>query len=806
MIRIRQLEIDGFRGYPRKRTLSFPQIDGGSLLIFARNGFGKTSITDALEFVLSKEGTLERLGVRRAELNAGRGPLRNTQISADAVPSVRLVFYDNKNKHDVTRAVELDAPQPMSPELLSLTRRRVVPFIIRGSELRAFVETLTPLSHYQFVAQCLGAERLIDLQSRIRSLQTQLRKTAEDNTELRRADSALKIITGAAVKRWDLDKVLAWLEARLKAIGLPAARSLTDTDPAILELAERVANEASTVQRAPFEVASTKLAALLSSKDDGPLRKPIFDLRAANAHLVKLTAATARAESKGVIDEAVSLLTKRTEVSECPVCETPFEKSPHRTREAVVERLKSLQQDLKEVAAAERASKKANEALLNQLAEVRGIISTAATVLSIDAKALLEHWARVHAALLLNDDSGIPDFLKAATKVKNALDTRIAQMAPGTPRIYGPVMETVRGLKDIEKRVADANSRHRQCAAMGAQVSNARGLIDKRVHGFFEGVVQSISDATVSFYNKVQACAPFPVGVKVQLMDDENQDARGIEVLVDFPNAPNEKPRAILSDSQIHTLALGMQIAIIRGFNKGLPFIVLDDVVTSYDADYRRQIAMAITDDLSSLQLLVLTHDDQFFQIMKSRLADFDAARWRAHRILKYSLSEGPTFSDARTPESEVENYIRDGEPSGNAIRQHVEEWLIQISRGIGATYPMRAAEKPYDYSHRELVEGVIIAASHFGLEDAMEADKSLASFVSELKAAVIENEGSHAHDNPYRKGSVGDDISFWRDFKKFKALFECADTKCKGKKFRYDPAIQQACCEKCGKHLSMKP
>jgi len=63
--RIRDLEIEGFRGYPNACRLSFPNVAGGSLLIVGPNGFGKSSITDAFEFLVNDQGTLERLGQRR---------------------------------------------------------------------------------------------------------------------------------------------------------------------------------------------------------------------------------------------------------------------------------------------------------------------------------------------------------------------------------------------------------------------------------------------------------------------------------------------------------------------------------------------------------------------------------------------------------------------------------------------------------------------------------------------------------------------------------------------------------------------
>ncbi len=731
--------------------------------------------------------------------------MRNAQAAATEKAYVRLVFDDETEKYDATRNVELDSAEPLSAELQYLEKLCPVSFVIRGSDLRSYVKDFTPHKHYEFLAKSLRAENLTDLQSRIRSLQTSLRKAASDKKEFGQVDTDVKSLTKTDVKKWQADDVVAWVNAKLKIVGLNEAKSLAETDASLSSLAEKATNEVATIQRDPIEKAKKSMESLLPTGSLIPLHQPLDAIREARTKLTKLTTETAGAESKKVIDQAILLLSEHADLSTCPVCETPFVHSPYHTLKAVLERLKSLQQSLKDVEAASKVATLAETRLQVQFGEVNGVLSLATAALGVDGEPVAAHWKKAHSALLLDNDSELPGFTKALKALLENLNSRLASMEPGAPRIYTPLLETVKKLRALEKRHSDAESRRKLCEAMGEQVQIARGLIDKRVYEFFEDVVQAISQSTVWFYNKVKQGAQVTVSVKAELMDFENEDARGVEILTLFPNAPDEKPQAILSDSQIHTLALGMQIAIIRRFNKEVPFIVLDDVVTSYDADYRRQVATVLTEDFGEMQLLVLTHDDQFFQLVKSRLTDADSARWRSHRILKYAMKSGPTYSDARTPESEVDQYLVQGELAGNAIRQHVEDWLIQVSRGVGAAYPMRPVEKPYDYNHRELVEAVIEAAKPMGLEKAMETNSWLSHFVSELKAAVIENEGSHAHDNPYRKGSAGDDKSFWIDFKKFKGFFVCADTACGGKRFSFDPAKKKASCEKCGKHLVIK-
>ena len=66
---LRSLGLTGFRAYLQPKTFVFSK--KRCLAIFAPNGSGKSSVIDALEFMFSKDGTLERLGQRAINNQAG---------------------------------------------------------------------------------------------------------------------------------------------------------------------------------------------------------------------------------------------------------------------------------------------------------------------------------------------------------------------------------------------------------------------------------------------------------------------------------------------------------------------------------------------------------------------------------------------------------------------------------------------------------------------------------------------------------------------------------------------------------------
>jgi ABC-type Mn2+/Zn2+ transport system ATPase subunit len=66
---IQSITIVGFRAYLHEATFAFS--DKPCLALFAPNGKGKSGLVDAVEFLLSETGTIERLGIRATHNQAG---------------------------------------------------------------------------------------------------------------------------------------------------------------------------------------------------------------------------------------------------------------------------------------------------------------------------------------------------------------------------------------------------------------------------------------------------------------------------------------------------------------------------------------------------------------------------------------------------------------------------------------------------------------------------------------------------------------------------------------------------------------
>jgi chromosome segregation protein len=321
-MRLRQLELSAFRGFKEPTTIRFGT---GFTIITGRNGSGKSSICDALEYVLTQH--LSRFGPTDVEggeriddyiwwRNGTRSANRQVKAVFDlddgtvgertATPTGientfdQSVFYDKR-------------PQVSDPfALLSQT------MLIRDESIIKFSTDLPEADRFEFFYRAIGLTDLVKIEDRANTLVKQLgRKTEDLEKEYRqRRETVAQIIseiseartTAARTTAFDaaaLQKRLANLtglppETPLRQLAAGVTRTLADQKSRIDRL-ERL-NEDLSQSRSWLEdlrrfeekrdVVKTSLdAAEAALKDAGNSRMAAGEaLRQAQAHNLRLGA------------------------------------------------------------------------------------------------------------------------------------------------------------------------------------------------------------------------------------------------------------------------------------------------------------------------------------------------------------------------------------------------------------------------------------------------------------------------------------------------------------------------------------
>lgn len=240
---IHTLTLTAFRAFLQPKTFDLSK--RRCLAIFAPNGNGKSSVIDALEFMLSKDATLDRLGLRTSNNNAGFVALaHNLADEAKLSPSVAIGFIRGRDVKSGSRAAT-GAKRLMPAIAATVKACFAVNPVIRGYVLRTFVEAHTPEQRYADVATWLQLGPLVEVQKNIRALRSQIKSAAEDSTTHKRVDGQLAKDTANLVTAWDEAKILDHANtAVLAALDESLMLKVLDvSDPSYIELANRAKAE-----------------------------------------------------------------------------------------------------------------------------------------------------------------------------------------------------------------------------------------------------------------------------------------------------------------------------------------------------------------------------------------------------------------------------------------------------------------------------------------------------------------------------------------------------------------------------------
>lgn len=813
------LTLEGFRAYLQPKTFDFSKKP--SLAIFAPNGLGKSSVIDALEFLFSEHGTLDRLGQRALNNQAGPSALvHNSAQTAGIAPVVKFTTITGKVTIDGSRTAAGNS-RPIHAAATAMKAGFVVAPIIRGYTLRTFVEEHTAESRYGAVVSWLRLSPLVEVQKNLRLLRREIKAAAENTTEQDRLAGQLRTETGQVVQAWDDAAVLAFINANVIAPLDPALTmtALDAGDASYVDIGNRVASEEKHVGLAGLRQSRNSVAALWQKNspedEDGPEYSgtiATFDETLSVLADATDTEADERDKAAGTVfrsvwKEAEKLFANdATAPDDCPVCATTIGDTVAGSVSAIRDILKTHLEDLQSYNDAKTALDDADKAA-----------TKAHNQLIARLPAMIDHLSEDDPdgfrAALVEYQAGVAAWPAAAAapasdKITTELEARLTGLDQKIADIEGKQGEhtwvrakaSIDRLLKLQTDVALAARKTEELnalrEALGTQATLVSGKIREKVQSLLDTLQAPMND----IYREIQGDNARPIRLELPAEDDTNQQR--MQLVIDFANnRQGVAPGGYLSDSQIHSVALALRLAAIKKFNAAAPMIALDDVVTSYDADHRRAIGALLAKMFTECQIILVTHDERFFNHLKDQLAAKD---WQFTRIIGLDPAYGPRFADHKVTDEMIADRWDKGESAANEMRQAEEEWLLGMARGFGVNVRIRQLEKAYSYERSELASAIGGFLSDIKLTPA-DVPGVNNRFIASLVKGDIENFGSHFQDAPYGDGSIGDEKTRWDEFKAFRRQFECV---CGRSKYQRPFGLSKPVCahNKCEKKFEFRP
>jgi len=655
--RLQRLVMHAFRGVPTEMTVDFGK--GESTVIYGENGTGKSTIADALEWyfrgeieLLSHEG---RQHAVRHVGGDGEGATSVEVLTSGALGG-KVLFPDER-----------------TPDTFEALRRET--FLLRGRTLADFINK-SKTEKWKALVEILGLDEIESLREDLQRVRNDLRKaskTAEEEVRVyRRALSS----GGDTVSE---ETVLTNLRQICELLGVEPPQSLNQVaEPSWITSA--VGASASVSSSSGRENLAAEIGALKAPD----FSKSVFD--GWNALVVSDRARQLPRAS--LVREAKRLFeTEAIEAGRCPVCGQKVD------QKALARKIESA---LAEVMEASRDLERFRDPILEQADglesayDLRDAIYQRVLALDLDIPSVpTRSDTRIHdqvSALAPVDVNAITAFLsevrrwdKSAAKLAKQISAPEPSERDNQLMMLAALCQQIRAWQQAETK----NARAKRAVTLAERVFDAYQQKQKDDLG---ELLEQISGRVAKFYSALHP------GEDLDAVSIEPWTAKGIELAIDFYGSRQRPPHGVLSESHLNSLAIAVFLAMAASFNERLGFLILDDVINSFDVEHRGRLAELLADGFSDWQLIVLTHDQQFFEHLSRR-----APSWRKIEFTSWSHASGPRTTKYETSGTlaAARERLDSGDVQGAATkaRRALEELLQEVCEALWAPLPFRRGQ-----------------------------------------------------------------------------------------------------------------
>lgn len=636
--------------------------EGQSLAVYGDNGTGKSTIADALEWFFT--GGIELLSHEgRQHAIKNLGPAAEEETAVELVTSGALggkVVY----------------PDERGPEAFGVASRET--FLLRGRTLADFINK-TKTEKWKALAELLGLDSIELLRQDLQRARSDIKKQVKAAEE--KIESSKQALSAGGEA-----EVLAGLQQICRGLGVDVPESLEKVSEPTWLASVVGGSEGSTAPK--IEVLTASLA------DLSPPNVDLEPIRAWN-ELVS-SESTKDLARLTLYRDADGLFSSSPAFDRCPLCAQPVDGK--KLAGQVRETLAGLLETSREM---DRAGENARSCLdaMSAASEARLRIAAQAKALRIElpavpsCAAVIDSQKPVETGLLEAFVSEIESWDRAARE-----EVGKSAPAPGSKRqdqlgMLAALVEQIRIWRSAEQDLVRAKKAYE----LADRIYDA---YQDRQKEQLEQMLKSISERVAELYSALHP------GEDLGGITVEPWTAKGLELAVDFHGSRQRPPHGVLSESHLNSLAIALFLAMAQTFNQRLRFLVLDDVINSFDLEHRGQLAELLAEKFEDWQLIVLTHDRQFFEHLSRR-----APAWKRLEITSWSYDEGPRTTKYSAPGilAEASARLSQGDVNGAATkaRRALEELLQEVCEHLQAELPFRRGARNDQREIGELLKGI---------------------------------------------------------------------------------------------------
>mgnify|MGYP001612667470 CR=1 FL=1 len=796
-IKIKQLDINGLRGV--KEQLILP-LNEKSILLYGDNGTGKSSISDSIEWYytdrvshLSSNSEIDlKDALRNSYLDESKSSSISVNFSKTALDSERKLFFKREKLTS-----EFSNTTDEFKNYLSQSGSENL--ILRYQLLRDFIDQ-TKSDKLKILSDIIGFSEITKakdvFKKALSSIKTEI-KSQNFEAQITTQKQTLIDKIGAAVSQEEnlFEKINEIIKPKKTGIEV---KSIADIDKVLNHLKTPVNNKL-VLELEFLDNCNASLSNLQKEIDflDKEYTKYYSEFELI-ANDVQSIMQTYLADLLKVGNE---VLTKKYHKEEsCPLCLQP--KNIEDLKNEIKNRIKEIEESTKKKAPYDNAKQAVITISTERLKRIE----------AISADILLDDDSNSQIKKALNDlKLKITEYQKAGNekvtsgnKLSKAEDLKLKSTDFAIlTSIADRISKIQTSLKNDNTTVLYSNISAAKDAFLKIKKFEVEKIKleqqKKSLEIIYNEFVKKQKDGLQNFINTFsgtindyyQYMNPGELFQEIRIVTiGEEDELNGITIEYKYKDNWVSPPQKYFSESHLNCFGISFFLASVIAFNKENKFLVLDDVISSFDTNHRKRFADLLFEKFAYWQIILLTHEEEWFQYVR-QLAKKKS--WLINEI-KWTDSKGTHLEEKSNDLKElIETSIVNSSIDflGNPIRKYLEHSLKDICSNLD----VKVSFKFDDINEKRMPDELLN-------ELKSKIDKSS----SELKAKIpiIDRVANSSllgnllsHDNPFNP-KRGDLKAFWADILELEKLFNCQCPACNKPKVsikNYDTVAKKIRC-----------
>jgi hypothetical protein len=345
-------------------------------------------------------------------------------------------------------------------------------------------------------------------------------------------------------------------------------------------------------------------------------------------------------------------------------------------------------------------------------------------------------------------------------------------------------------LRDIREAFYHYDTNSRTVSSFETQILSLGTLFDRFVqvqNAALQSVLDKISEDVGTFYKALHPGETVDK-VRLRMVGEE-----GIEFEYYFHGKPTHPPFKYLSESHLNSLGVVLFLASAKLFNCASEFLVLDDIVTSFDGNHRRRLLRLLKDNFADWQIILLTHEAFWFDMIKKELLP---QGWIARDLVcdnDNGIQIEPSAKDIKT----LIVTKRQKYDVSNDLRKMLEATLKEICFNCDVKLAFR-----YNDQNERRMSGELLSELRSTVNRKCAELKGAAIFSQLEGSNLIATVGSHDNVEAITGGDIDVSLS---DIETLATLFSCARCGRYVEAKNVLPGKQKITCKCGGKELDWK-